>query len=164
VSGLVPALITERRAEARPSGIVDGMKGSANRYIALLRGINVGRAKRIAMADLRELLGELGYSDVVTLLNSGNAVFTATRAKPDALERKITSAIAERFGHDVSVIVRTPKELASVVANNPFPHRVSEGSKLHVSFLSDRPALATLRGVDPADFAPEEFVVAGREI
>ena len=46
------------------------------RYVALFRGINVGKAKRVAMADLRELLGELGYSEVATLLNSGNAVFT----------------------------------------------------------------------------------------
>jgi uncharacterized protein (DUF1697 family) len=49
-------------------------------HVALLRGINVGKAKRVAMADLRALLEELGYADVRTLLNSGNVVFTAPRA------------------------------------------------------------------------------------
>ena len=58
------------------------------RHIALLRGINVGRAKRIAMADLRELLASMGYTDVRTLLNSGNVVFSEPRARPRPSRRR----------------------------------------------------------------------------
>ena len=159
----LPHRLPSRRLALTRTDILAVMT-AADKYIALLRGINVGKAKRIAMAELRDLLTELGYDNVQTLLVSGNAVFTATRAKPEGVERRIKNAIAERFGFDVSVIVRSGKELAKVVANNPFPEHVSDGSKLHVSFLSDKPTPAALRGIDLAAFAPEEVVVAGREL
>jgi uncharacterized protein (DUF1697 family) len=134
-----------------------------SKNIALLRGINVGKNKRIAMADLRELLAGLGYGDVKTLLQSGNAVFTA-RARPEALQRQIEDAIEARFGFDVSVMVRTARELEAIVEENPIPEGARDGSKLHVLFLSAKPAAATLRGIDPAAFEPEELAVRGREI
>jgi len=133
-------------------------------YVALLRGINVGKNKRIAMAELRELLTKLGYGDVKTLLQSGNAVFTASAAKPEALERRIKKAIADRFGFDVSVMVRTASELATVVEANPIPEAVSEPSKFLVAFLSAKPAASTIRGIDPVAFLPEQFAVVGREL
>lgn len=140
--------------------------GSAGEtYIALLRGINVGKAKRIGMADLRELLTGLGYGDVQTLLQSGNAVFTAPRSKPEAIEQKIKNAIAKRLGFDVSVIVRTHEDLVKVVAGNPFPQHVEDGgAKLHVSFLSERPKAAALAGIDLSSFAPEEVILDGRHL
>jgi uncharacterized protein (DUF1697 family) len=133
------------------------------RQVALLRGINVGKTKRIAMEDLREMLVGLRYGDVKTLLASGNVVFTAP-GDAEAIEARIRHAIAKRFGFDVSVMVRSARELAKVVASNPLKDGESDGAKLHVAFLSAKPAAAKLRDVDPADFAPEEFAVAGREI
>ena len=67
-------------------------------HVALLRGINVGRAKRVAMADLRSLVERLGYTDVRTLLNSGNVVFTSTSARSGGAEARIEAAIAARLG------------------------------------------------------------------
>jgi uncharacterized protein (DUF1697 family) len=134
-----------------------------SRSVALLRGINVGKHKRIAMADLRDILETLGYEDVKTLLQSGNAVFTA-QAEPAVLETQIAKAVAARFGFEVTVMVRSARELAQVVAKNPLPAAVADAAKLHVLFLSAKPAPAILRDVVPADFAPEEYGVAGRQI
>ena len=86
------------------------------RYVALFRGINVGRAKRIAMADLRALLGKLGYADVATLLNSGNAVFTANAEPAATHARRIREAVHTQLGVDAFVIVKSDKEVAGIVA------------------------------------------------
>ena len=72
------------------------------RLVALLRGINLGRSRRVAMADLRELLEDLGYEDVRTHLQSGNAVLT-TGDRPAVVAEAIAAGMAERFGMDVSV-------------------------------------------------------------
>lgn len=84
------------------------------RYVALFRGINVGKAKRIAMADLRTLLAKLGYTDVRTLLNSGNAVFTADTTASRELGATIRSAVHEKLGVDAHVIVKSAKEIAAI--------------------------------------------------
>ena len=82
-------------------------------HVALLRGINVGKAKRIAMADLRTLCESLGYGHVQTLLNSGNLVFSAPRADPRAAVR-IEKEIASRLGVQSRVLVITGSELDAV--------------------------------------------------
>ena len=100
-----------------------------------------------------------------TLLNSGNAVFTSKRAtKPERIEKMVAKGIAERFGFEVSVIVRTASELAEIVEGNPIPSAESDGARFMVGFLSAKPAPATLRGIDPAAYAPEEFALIGREL
>jgi uncharacterized protein (DUF1697 family) len=130
------------------------------RYVALLRGINVGRNKRIAMADLRELLAGLGYTDVVTLLQSGNAVFTASGRAAGPIEKAIEQAIVDRYGFDVRVAVRTAEQLADVIGANPLP--VPDGSRFLVSFLDKDPAAARVRDLDPAAFEPERFAVGSK--
>src|SRR4051812_32762051 len=88
------------------------------RYVALFRGINVGKAKRIAMADLRALLGKLGYAEVATLLNSGNAVFSASAAPAARHAERIRAAVAKQLGVDARVIVKTQRDLARMLAEN----------------------------------------------
>jgi uncharacterized protein (DUF1697 family) len=127
------------------------------RYVALLRGINVGRHKRMPMADLRELLSGLGYSDVKTLLQSGNAVFTSPARSAAGVERAIEKAIADRFGFDVRVLVRTKDEVAAAVARNPLP--VPDGSRFLVSFLDRHPPTSRLQEIDAAEVEPEQFAV-----
>ena len=82
-----------------------------SRHVALIRGINVGRAKRVAMADLRALMESLGYGDARTLLNSGNIVFTAGREGPDRIRARIERAMAARLGVSARVTVLTAAEL-----------------------------------------------------
>ena len=126
------------------------------RQIALLRGINVGGNKKVEMARLRALLEGLGYRDVRTHLNSGNAVFTG----PAASERKLEDAIANEFGFDVPVVLRTRDELADIVHANPLREIASDASKHLVVFCGAKAATE----LDPADFAPETFHLRGREI
>jgi uncharacterized protein (DUF1697 family) len=133
-------------------------------WVALLRGINVGRNKRIAMSGLRELLQSLGYADVRTHLQSGNAIFSTPRRKPDAIEQDVSTAIKRAFGMDVAVMVRSAAELAAVVDANPFVARGVKTSELHATFLADSPSPAKIATVDPAAVAPDEFAVGTRVI
>jgi uncharacterized protein (DUF1697 family) len=114
------------------------MARSPQTLVALLRGINVGPHKRIAMADLRALLEELGYGEVRTLLQSGNAVFE-TADPPAKAGRAIERAIRRRFGMDVAVIVRTVDELAAVVEADPRAGRETDGKRYLVAFLGGTP-------------------------
>jgi uncharacterized protein (DUF1697 family) len=132
--------------------------------IALLRGINVGRNKRIAMADLRTMLESLGYDAVRTHLQSGNAIFSARSGKDAMLEQQISAAIKATFGMDVAVIVRTAAELASVVDSNPFIARSVDTSELHATFLASAPPAAKIASVDRDACAPDEFAVGDRVI
>jgi uncharacterized protein (DUF1697 family) len=129
------------------------------RYVALLRGVNVGGKNKVPMAELRTLVESLGHSEVATFIQSGNIVFTARRAiAPSSLER----AIADTFAIDVTVVLRTPAELEAVVAGNPFG-RV-DTAKVHVGFMTKAPAAAALAKLDAARFAPDEVAVRGREL
>ena len=134
---------------------------SANR-IALLRGINIGPRQRVKMPELRELIEGLGYTDVQTLVQSGNVVFTA-RAKPETLEQKLEQEIEKQLGVDPKVVVRTRDELAAAIEANPFD--VPEDPKdLHVTFLSAEPEEDAVRKLEALDFPPDELKLAGREI
>ncbi len=131
------------------------------RYVALLRGINVGRNNRIGMADLRELLTSLGYSEVATLLQSGNAVFTVSgRTTRPIIEKAIERAITDRYQFDVRVLVRTKAELAAAIGANPLP--VPNGSRFLVAFLDKDPAAARVGHLDPAEFEPERFAFGAK--
>src|SRR5262245_53805436 len=115
--------------------------------IALIRGINVGRAKRIAMSELRALVEELGYGDVRTLLNSGNIVFTTPRAAPGNAAARSQQAIAERLGVSARVTVLSATELAAGVGGNPLLKVADHPSRLLVAVLNnptDRAKLAAL--------------------
>jgi uncharacterized protein (DUF1697 family) len=93
--------------------------------IALLRGINVGRAKRIAMAHLRGLFVDLGYDNVRTLLSSGNVLFRCTNPRTNELALTLQGAIADTYGFPVSVTVLTAANLAVIVLENPLLHIVN---------------------------------------
>jgi uncharacterized protein (DUF1697 family) len=123
----------------------------AHRKIALIRGINVGRAKRVAMADLRALVEDLGYGDVRTLLNSGNVVFTTSRAAPGDAAARIEKTLATKLGVSARVTVLTAAELAAAIADNPFLQIADDPSRFLVAVLNnpaDRPKLNPLMKQD----------------
>ncbi|HEY4868967.1 MAG TPA: DUF1697 domain-containing protein, partial [Candidatus Dormibacteraeota bacterium] len=133
-------------------------------WVALLRGINVGRNKRVAMADLRGLLDSLGYRDIRTHLQSGNAIFTTGRATASKLEQQIAERIKKDLDMDVSVLVRTSAELGAVAAGNPFVERGVPASQLHAVFLSGAPSSAKVASVDHDAVAPDQFAFGERVI
>ncbi|MDQ6658372.1 MAG: DUF1697 domain-containing protein [Actinomycetota bacterium] len=127
------------------------------RQIVLLRGINVGRAKRIAMADLRELLAGLGYTDVKTLLNSGNALVTTDESAIDT-EKAVRAAISKRYGFDVAVVVRTADQLTKAMTADPFQKFAPDGSRHFIGFCSAKPKAAAVKTF--AALSGERFQVA----
>src|SRR3712207_6281217 len=108
------------------------------RYAVLLRGINVGRAKRIGMADLRALLTDAGFTDVATLLQSGNVVLDSD-LPADEVARRVERAITERFDMDVAAVVRTREEVHAVVALDPLGDVAGDGSRYVVAFMAEPP-------------------------
>jgi uncharacterized protein (DUF1697 family) len=133
-------------------------------WVALFRGINVGRSKRIAMSELRTMLISLGYADIRTHLQSGNAIFAAQGRKPVSLEQELSAGIRNTFGMDAAVMVRTAAELAAVVDANPFVARGVDTRELHATFLAAAPAAARIATVDRDACAPDEFAVGKRVI
>lgn len=129
---------------------------------ALIRGINVGGTKTIAMSDLRDELTDAGFASVQTLLQSGNVVVASTE-DPVRVARTIETRIAARFGHDVTVIARTQSDLAQVVAANPFAG-AEPPKNTHVVFLDTQPEAAAVAELDHDRALPDVFRVAGREI
>lgn len=103
------------------------------RYVALLRGINVGGRNRVAMADLRRVVAALGHEDVVTYVQSGNVAFTAAAAPPATLAAGLAEKIATELGVRAAVVVVTADALARVIADQPWPDETTP-QHLHVSF------------------------------
>ncbi len=145
----------------------------SNLRIAWLRGINVGGHRKIKMADLRSLLDGLGATSVSTYIQSGNVVFTPSGDLPNApaaLEDELTGAIAERFGFDVPVMVRTVSEVEAArdAINERFADVLSrddEAAKMvHVQFLSDVPTQEAIDALDPARSPNDTYVVVGQTL
>jgi len=131
--------------------------------IVLLRGINLGSANRIAMPELREALTAAGFDNVRTYVQSGNVV-VSSEDPPDKVAARCKGVIAERFGLDIDVVVRTRDELAEIVRRNPLGKAADDPKRYQVSFLEDEPegALADRLAAVAAD--EERVVVEGREI
>lgn len=133
---------------------------SAGRQVALLRGINVGTAKRIAMADLREVFVGLGCSDVRTVLASGNVVHTP--AGPLAAPA-ISAAVLAATGVDAAVLVVSGAALRAVAAADPLGEVATDPSRHLVTFLA-APVPAGVAVPAAADIAPDRLVVGDRAI
>lgn len=125
------------------------------RFVALLRGINVGKAKRVAMADLRALLESLGYSGVRTLLNSGNAVFDASAETALKHGQRIQAAVASELGVDALVIVKSAKDIAAVIGGNRLGAAANDPSRLLVALTTDAKSLGAVEAVAKADWGAE---------
>jgi uncharacterized protein (DUF1697 family) len=137
------------------------------RYVALLRGINVGGRHRVPMAELRELLLGLGHTDVVTYIQSGSAVLTAPDGdSPAQVATGVADALQRRFGFAVPTIVVTGDDLARIVADNPWPGQ-GDPKRLHVSFAgrpfgpAEQEAIAAAAGRATGQGSPDEARVVG---
>jgi uncharacterized protein (DUF1697 family) len=130
------------------------------RVAALLRGINIGPNKRIAMPALRAIVESLGYQDVETYLQSGNVVFTP-KGRGDYAAR-LSRAIERETGHEVAVLLRTGAELAQVVEQNPY--FVSDPTKVVVVFLGEELELGQLGLGDLGPYLPDELTAHGRAL
>jgi uncharacterized protein (DUF1697 family) len=133
--------------------------------VSMLRGVNLGRHNRIKMDALRALYESLGLEDVRTCLQSGNVVFRASRPNPGTLAARIEKKIESSHGIRTTVILRTPAEMKSVIARNPFARRRGiDPSKLVVAFLAGNPDAEACARVAAIKTAPEELHILGREL
>jgi uncharacterized protein (DUF1697 family) len=133
------------------------------KQVALIRGINVGRAKRIAMADLRALMESLGYSDCRTLLNSGNVVFDAGGETPERSAARIEQAISRECGFDAPVTVVNGADFSTVVTENPLTEIADNPSRLLVAFLMKPDHMKRLEPLTHADWRPEALALGASQ-
>lgn len=140
------------------------MDAAETRWIAFLRGINVGGKRKLPMAALREAFAEIGASDVRSYLQSGNVVFRAPDEVARALPARFETLAAARFGFPVPVVLRSLAELRSVVAGNPFHADGGDERALHVMFLDGTPAPEAAARLDPQRSTPDAFALSGRHI
>lgn len=132
-------------------------------YVALLRGINVGGANRVSMADLRDVVATAGFDDVETYIQSGNLVFsTRGRRFADAVATQLQSAIRRQLGIAPQVVVRTRSQLRRLVDANPFLARGEDEAAQHVACFpaSVKPKV----DLDPTPYAPEAVEVRGHDV
>jgi len=130
-----------------------------SRHIALLRGINVGRAKRIAMADLRALMEGLGFLNVRTLLNSGNVVFDVSDAGGKDIAGRIEKAMTGSLGVSARVMVITAAELDAIIAANPLLDVVTDPARLLVAVLSAEADRGRLAPLARKEWEPDRFAM-----
>ena len=132
-------------------------------FVAMLRGINVGGNTPVKMDALRSIVSGLGHTEVTTYIQSGNVVFKSRAAAAAKLEHGIEARLKSELGVDVTVIVRTAAELATVIRKNPFLP-AADPATLYVIFLKNAPERKSVAAMDRTHFAPDEFRVTGREI
>ena len=130
-------------------------------FVALLRGINVGKAKRIAMADLRALVEDAGFTQVRTLLNSGNVVFAGASAAPEKVAARLEKAIVAKVGFSSHVVVLDASAIATVVQENTLT-QADNPSRLMVAFVQDCERLRSLDDLVGVDWGTEAVVVGAR--
>ncbi|HSC91935.1 MAG TPA: DUF1697 domain-containing protein [Gaiellaceae bacterium] len=136
------------------------MAGS-ERYVALLRGVNLGPRNKVAMADLRATCESVGCTDVTTYIQSGNVVLSSRRTAA-GLRTTLERAIADQLGVSSTVVVRTRAQLARVLQANPFPR--ADPKELHVGFLAEPPARRAAASLADVSFPPDEFELRGTEL
>ena len=130
-------------------------------YVALLRGINLGKARQVRMPRLTELLTERGHEDVRTHLRSGNVVLRSPMSEGE-LAADLSSAIEEEFGFAVPVVVRTGAEMRAVVTGDPFATVATDPARYLVTFLPEAPDPAKVDALPKAEGG--DFLVRGREL
>jgi uncharacterized protein (DUF1697 family) len=130
--------------------------------VALLRGINVGKAKRVAMADLRRVAESLGHAEARTLLNSGNLVFVARKGAPPAIGRALEAAITEQLGVSSRVTLLTAADLDVIARENTLAKKATDPTRLLVAVLADPRDRGKLADVAAARWAPEAIALGSR--
>jgi uncharacterized protein (DUF1697 family) len=132
------------------------------RYVALLRGVNLGRVRQVGMPRLRELLTAQGHSGVRTHLRSGNVVLDSPLSEAE-LAADLAEAIEREFGFAVPVVVRTGVELAATVAADPFAGTATDPARYLVTFMAEAPDADRVAALPPVE-GGGAYRVRGREL
>ncbi len=136
------------------------------RYAAFLRGVNLGRTRKISSADLRAHFSAMGFEDVGTFRTSGNVVFGGASGSEAKLNAKIEKALSAAVGFDVTVFLRSEDEVRAIAAHEPFPagHVEAAGGKLQVSILPAKPTASARKKVLALATDQDRLVFGEREL
>ncbi len=131
------------------------------KYIALLRGINVGGKRKILMKDLKLLFKNLGFKNISTYIQTGNVFFSSEKTKKE-ISPKIKTEIFKQFAFNVPVIIRTTKEMNTAFLSNPFVKRHAL-EKLHLTFLNQSPTQEKIKALkELTSKSPDQFEIIGK--
>lgn len=134
------------------------------KYVALLRGVNVGGKNLLPMKDLAVIFAKAGCTDVKTYIQSGNVVFSAPAAVVKKLPALIAAQIEKRFGLRVPVVIRSNEQLRQAIEGNPYLKAGKDPKTCHVMFLANVPAGEVLKSLDPNRSPGDVYALLGGEI
>ena len=129
-----------------------------NKYVALLRGVNVSGQKIIKMEGLRKHFDDLGYRNVQTYIQSGNVVFESKKGRNQGFEEQIQNKIRKEYTFDVVVILKTPEEIEKIISKNPFDDNVDQ-KKLYVTILTAKPVTTDIKELNNHKNKADKFIV-----
>jgi uncharacterized protein (DUF1697 family) len=133
-------------------------------YIALLRGINVGKHNRIKIADLKSLLETMGLTMVKTYIQSGNVLFES-KDEAQQLSQELEAEISKTFGFPVPVILRTAEEYEQIIRDCPYSFdSLKEGESIQLAFLADEPSQDKIDYLRSYESGPDECLIKGKEV
>ena len=133
------------------------------RYLVMPRGINVGTRNRVPMAEIRSKLADEGYSDVATVLQSGNVIVSTESARADRVGGAVQRLLSDEFDVNVPCVVRSANQVRRVLERNPLREVVSDPSRYLVNFLSQEPDPEMVRALLEEDHSPETIAIEGTE-
>lgn len=134
-------------------------------YIALLRGINLGKHHKMLMTDLRSSFEKSGYTEVKSYIQTGNVLFNCEKEEQAVLSKKIQEQIFIDFGFEVPVLVRKAKDMNTLIEDNPFlSFEDAKPEHLHITFLKDRPKSDLLDKIKSFDSFPDQFQIRGKVV
>lgn len=136
-----------------------------NKRIAILRGINVGGKRKILMTDLKSMFENMKFSNVNTYIQSGNVFFEVKKDIGNSeVAKKIEEAIEDKFGFDVPVIVKTPKEIEKAINRNPFYKDGVDIVHLHLTFINEEPTKENQEKTESYNCEPDKFEIKERDV
>lgn len=134
------------------------------KFIAILRGINVGGRRSVRMEDLRRFMEDAGFSEVETYIQSGNIVFEDPQSRTDTeIAEIIEKLISDHYYFEVPVIVWSAEELQAAITENPYARDYGV-ERLHLTFLKQEPSADALDEIESYDFPPDLYMISGRKV
>jgi uncharacterized protein (DUF1697 family) len=136
------------------------------RFIAILRGINVGTGRKVPMADLKRLCESLSLKNVQTYIQSGNLIFELPRQELiSELEARLQRSFSETFGFEIPVLIRTAEEWVASIAQNPFLKEENvDIERLHLTCLKQLPSPELLEKIKAFQYLPDRYEIIGRDV
>jgi uncharacterized protein (DUF1697 family) len=138
-----------------------------DRYVAFLRGVNLGSRRRVKNEDLRRCFEEIGFEEVATFRASGNVIFATPKPGAEGkLTQRIEAGLGERLGFDVTVFLRSCEELTEIAAREPFDPKLVAKSKgkLQVAFYGKKPSAKAKKAVLEISSDEDRLAIEGREL